>query len=289
MVRDFADVEYDDAKEDQIVDASKLLNYPSAADDMYPSRVEESATQNDAAADEAVRSVYVHSILLLSISADEYCFQCSSLGRWNGIQISKDDVVSPMITFYLHASVDPRTYGASAIGAKGTDYNILGDYTTKDDGSVEYAFTQTYVARIPKTYWTGTLEDDGQTLSGRWGYEKDDQQWTFVFKRVPPEILIDRPHPMEFAENRVKALWKYALTATHNQVRRRLFSWSYLAQRRDQRKEYLALLLKETDSGQLPPEDSARASALMQRATFDDVRCFYIVQEYKQRATPPHL
>ncbi|KAM5543336.1 hypothetical protein V8D89_003210 [Ganoderma adspersum] len=268
MVRDFAEVEYDDAKEDQTVDALKLLNYPSASDDMYPSRVEDSATHNDAAADEAVRSV---------------------LGRWNGIQVSKDDVVSPMITFYLHASVDPRTYGASAVGANGTDYNILGDYTAKDDGSVKYAFTQTYVARIPKTYWTGTLEDDGKTLSGMWGYEKDDQQWTFVFKRVPPEVLIDRPHPREFAENRVAALWKYARTAVHNQVRRRLFSWSYLAERRDQRKEYLALLLKEADSGQLAPEDSARASALMQRATFDDVRCFYIVQEYKQRAVPPHF
>ena len=57
--RTFAEVEYDDALEAQTVDASKLLNYPSAADDMYPSRTEESPTLNDAAADEAVRSVYV--------------------------------------------------------------------------------------------------------------------------------------------------------------------------------------------------------------------------------------
>ena len=58
-VRDFAEVEYDDAKEDQNVDVSKLLNYPSAADDMYPLRVEDSATETDAVAEEAVRSVYV--------------------------------------------------------------------------------------------------------------------------------------------------------------------------------------------------------------------------------------
>ncbi|PIL33826.1 hypothetical protein GSI_03532 [Ganoderma sinense ZZ0214-1] len=262
--RDFAEVEYDDAKEDHTVDVSKLLNYPSAADDLYPARVEDSATHNDAAADEGVRLV------------------------WNGIQISEDDIVSPMITFYLHASVDPRTYGASSVGANGTDYNILGEYTTNDDGTTEYSFTQTYVARIPKTYWTATLEDDAQTLSGRWGYDKDDQPWTFVFKRVSPEVLVDRPHPKEFAENRIKALWKYALTAVRNQVRRRLFSWAYLAERRDRRKEYLELLLKESD-GQLTREDTERASALAQRSTFDEVRCFYIRQEYRQRAVPPHF
>ncbi len=64
-MRDFAEVEYDDAKEDQNVDVGKLLNYPSAADDMYPLRVEDSAAQIDAVADEAVRSVYVPAKLVL--------------------------------------------------------------------------------------------------------------------------------------------------------------------------------------------------------------------------------
>ncbi|KAI1783152.1 hypothetical protein LXA43DRAFT_1187180 [Ganoderma leucocontextum] len=265
--RDFAEVEYDDSKEDQNIDASKLLNYPSAADDLYPSRVEDSATQHDAAADEAVRLI---------------------LGRWNGIQISEDDAMSPMNTFYLHASMDPKTYEASSIGANGTDYNIFGNYATKDNGTIEHSFTRAYVARLQKTYWTATLADDGKTLSGQWGYAPDDQPWTFVFKRAPPEVLVNRPHPKEFEENRIKALWKYALTAVHNQVRRRLFSWSYLKERRDLRKEYLELLLKEED-GRLTKEDSERVSVLAHRSTFDDVRCFYIIQEYRQRAVPPHF
>ena len=193
-----------------------------------------------------------------------------------------------MMSFCLHASVDHKTCEASSLCATGTDYSILGGYTTKDDGTVEYTFTQTYVARIPKTCWTGTLTDDGETLSGKWGYEANDQVHTFVYKRIPPEVLIDRPHPKEFTENRVKALWKYALTAVRSQVRRRLFSWSYLKERRDVRKEYLDLLLKEMDD-QLTTADFARFSALDHRSTFDDVRCFYVRRDYRQRADPVHL
>ncbi|KAI1785192.1 hypothetical protein LXA43DRAFT_1100597 [Ganoderma leucocontextum] len=262
----FAEVEYDDSEEDQNVDVSKLLNYPSASDDLYPPPVEDPITENDAAADEAIRLI---------------------LGRWNGIEV-EDGEISPMMTFCLRASMDHKTCEARAPCATGTDYNLLGDYTTKDDGTVEYTFTQTYLARISKTYWTGTLSDDGETFSGKWGYEKDDQPDAFVYKRVPPEVLIDRPHPNEFTENRVKALWKYALTAVRNQVRRRLFSWSYLKERRDVRKEYLELLLKEMDD-QLTDADMERFSVLDHRSTFDDVRCFYVLRDYRQRAVPVHF
>ena len=210
-----------------------------------------------------------------------------SLGRWNGIEV-EDGEISPMMSFCLHASMDHKTCEASALCATGTDYNILGEYTTKDDGTVGYAITQTYVARIPKTYWTVTLTDDGETLSGKWGYEKDDQPHTVIYKRIPPEVLVDRPHPKEFAENRVKALWKFAATAVRNQVRRGMFSWSYLKERRDVRREYLDLLLKEMDD-QLTKADFARFSALDHRSTFDDVRAFYVRRDYKQRADAVHL
>ncbi|KAM5533055.1 hypothetical protein V8D89_013270 [Ganoderma adspersum] len=247
--RVFAEVEYDDAKEDQDVDASKFLNYAPAAEDLYPPFVEDSVTEIDTAAEEAVRLI---------------------LGRWNGIHIHvlENEALLPMpITFCFHAPVnqlhDPRTYEASAVAVNGTDYNVHCDYTARDDGTVEYSFTQTYAARIPKMYWTGTLTDDGGTLSGRWGYKKEDQPHTFVYKRTPLEVLVDRPLPEEFTKNRVKALWSYALTAIHNQVRRQLFSWSYLVEH--------------------------RATVLARRSTFDDVRCFYIIRKRRQRAVPPHI
>lgn len=194
-----------------------------------------------------------------------------------------------MITFFLHASIEwPLAYEASSVDANGTMYDILGHCITKGNGTIEYSFTRTYVARSKKTYWTGTLEDDRETLTGKWGYAEDDQPWGFVFKRVPPEVFVDRPHPKEFSENRVKTLWKYALTAIHNQVRRSLFSWSYLKERRDMRKEYLELLLKEAND-RLTDEDMERFSRLGQRLAFDDVGFFYIIYDYKLRTIATHL
>ena len=52
---EFVEIPYDDEKEDQNVDMSKLLNYPSAADDLYGPPVEDILTEADSLADEAVR------------------------------------------------------------------------------------------------------------------------------------------------------------------------------------------------------------------------------------------
>ncbi|KAM5543339.1 hypothetical protein V8D89_003213 [Ganoderma adspersum] len=272
--RIFAEVEYDDSKENQDVDVSKLLNHPPIAHDLYPQRGENPASGNDATTKEAVRLI---------------------LGRWYGVQIFENEAMLSMpITFYFDAPAnhpqDRGTYQATAVAANGTDYNIYGDYTARADGAIEYSFTQTYAARIPKTYWTGTLTDGGETLSGWWGYKRDDQPHAYVYKRTPPQVLVDRPLSEEFTENRVKTLWKYALTAICNQARRRLckFSWEDLKARRDVRKEYLELLLKETE-GRLTKQDIERSSALARLSTFDDVRCFNVLQEYRQRAVLLHI
>ncbi len=51
---EFTEFEYVDAEEDQEVDVSKLLNYPSAADSLY-NDIEEIVTENDTRADDDVR------------------------------------------------------------------------------------------------------------------------------------------------------------------------------------------------------------------------------------------
>lgn len=217
-----------------------------------------------------------------------------------------------MVTFSFHASMRvEEPYEASSVDASGADYKIIGNYVTKQDGQVEYSFALIYdTLRRKTTYWTGTLEGGGKTatFSGKWGYDKDDQPHVFVFKRVPPEVLVGRPHPREFSESRAKALWKYAVTAIGNQVRRRLFGWSYLKERRDIREEYLKLLRKEEHSEVVDdwayskvrqdvrkehrkdqdPEVTKRLSALHHQSTFDDVRCFHVLRDYKEPKIPEH-
>ncbi|RPD54176.1 hypothetical protein L227DRAFT_580748 [Lentinus tigrinus ALCF2SS1-6] len=265
---EFKELDYNDEEEDQNVDVGKLLNYPAADDDLYvvPNDV---LTEGDAQADEAVRLI---------------------LGRWHGFQAASTRFpMGTMITFCLHASADHGSYEAGAVGAHGTAFTVLGGYRTKEDGTIEYSFTRTYAARIKKSYFVGTLDEDGVTLSGKWGYSLEKMDTAFWFKRgVAPEILVARPPPAEFEENKIRALWNYALTYSLDEARRRLYSWSYFKERRDMRTEYLELLEREVDDLSTE-EDIARFAYLDRKSTYDDVRCYYILQNYRQRPKPAHF
>ncbi|KAI0752480.1 hypothetical protein C8Q80DRAFT_1146274 [Daedaleopsis nitida] len=255
---EFTDVEYDDAKEDQNVDPSKILNYPSASDDLYtvPNDV---LTETDNNADDAVRMI---------------------LGRWYGFFGANRWPRGCMVTFCFHASADRNAYEASDVAALGTSFTILGGYTIEDDGKVEYRFSITYAARLIKRYFRGALDEDGFTLSGSWG--------TFWFKRTAPEIIIARPPPEDFKENKIRALWKYALTYSINEARRTMWSWSHFKARRDIRKEYLELLEREVD--EISTEDDLERFAVLDRtSTYDDTRMFYVMQDYRQRPKPVHF
>ncbi|KAI0644525.1 hypothetical protein C8Q79DRAFT_777894 [Trametes meyenii] len=263
---EFSEYEYVDENEDQDIDASKLLNYPAAADALY-NIVEDIVTENDAQADEAVKVI---------------------LGRWHGLTGAQRWPISPIITFCLHASADHSTYEASDVAAFGTGYTILGGYKAKEAGTTEYNFSMTYAARMRSVYFTGILDEDCGTLSGSWGYDEDDKSYQFFFKRIPPEVLIARPPPSEFEENNIHALWKYALTAAQNEARRKLFSWSYFRERRDVRREYLKLLEREENNLAIA-EDLDRFAVLDRTVTCEDVRCFYVLRDYRKPAIPSHL
>ncbi|KAI0360925.1 hypothetical protein OH77DRAFT_1517315 [Trametes cingulata] len=263
---EFIEVDYIDEEEDQIIDATKLLNYPSAADNLY-AVVEDIVTEDDAKADEAVRMI---------------------LGRWNGFLGAEQWPLTAMQTFCFHASVVHSMYEASDVAPHGTSFTIIGGYKTKEDGSVEYNFSRTYSARLKKTYFTATLSEDGGTLSGNWGYVEESKPYRFLFMRIPPEVLIARPPPAEFEENRIRALWKYALTAAHNEARRKMLSWSWIKERRDIRKEYIELLEREADEV-CTDDDIMRFSVLDRTSTCEDVRFFNVVRDYRKRPVASHL
>ncbi|KAI0331154.1 hypothetical protein GY45DRAFT_1276344 [Cubamyces sp. BRFM 1775] len=264
---EWTEFEYVEENEEQNVDSKTILNYPSAVHNLY-NIPEDIVSDSDALADNDVKSI---------------------LGRWNGLIGAERWPVTAIVSFCFHASADPNTYEASDVAAHGTGYTLHGGYTKKDDGTIEYNFSRTYIARLRKTYFTGTLDEDDERLSGSWGYSETDKPYRFIFwKNVPPETLIARPPPSEFEENKTKALWKYALTAVHNEVRRKMFSWSYLKERRAIRKEYLELL--EHESNNLTTvADLDRFAELDRTATCEDVRCFYVLSDYQRRSVPTHL
>lgn len=194
-----------------------------------------------------------------------------------------------MRVFQLQASEDGTACRATGVNQLGAVFSVLANHATRVNGTIEYTFTYSQTLRlmnfgdvIEVHYMTGTLDGDGKIISGRWGYKEDDQPDSFILWRdVPLTTLICRPHPEEFKKDRVKALWKYALTAAHNEARRNLFSWSYIKERRDIRREFLELrrLENEDDDIVMSPKYLQRLGAIHGMSTKDDMRWFYLFYE----------
>ena len=156
-----------------------------------------------------------------------------------------------MLTFYIRPSTTHGEYEASDANVHGTRFKIFGRYERKDDGSVRYSFSLNLVqwdgrdrnSASKDAFFLGTLQDDGMTLSGSWGYGKDsqDQRYHFLFKRIDPNVLVARPPPEDFKRDRMKALWNYALTAARNEARRKLDPWSFTKERLHMMEQYQLL------------------------------------------------
>ncbi|OSD01341.1 hypothetical protein PYCCODRAFT_541681 [Trametes coccinea BRFM310] len=265
---EFTEREYVEEDEDQQVDATKLLNYPSPAGDLYETP-DDAPTEEDAQAEDAVKAV---------------------LGRWHGFTGAERWPIAPMLSFCFHASPDHVSFQASSVAAAGMEYTIDGGYHVEDDGSVTYTFVRmNALQRIRTTYFRGTLDEDGQRLSGSWGYSEDDKPYTFLFfKSVPPEAIVARPTPSEFEENKIRALWKYALTAVVNGVRSKMLSWRNIQERRKVKQEYLDLLEREDDDI-LTAADLERFAVLDRTCTYEDIRYFYVLKDYHLRRIQRHF
>ncbi|KAI9068321.1 hypothetical protein FKP32DRAFT_1754486 [Trametes sanguinea] len=256
---EFHDLACPEGDEEQYMTAAPLpLKYPHPTHGLYEVPEDVSTTYDDTV-DAAVRSI---------------------LGRWHGFIYKEGLPLGPMLSFSFHASADHATYEASAVTDSASRFTIFGGYTHGRAGAIEYTFSITHLPQTPTFYCLGTIDADGRKLSGRCGPDKDDMPHTFqFFKSIPPEVIIARPPPLEFEASRVRALWKYALTAALNQARRKMFSWSYLRERRALRQEYQELL--EHDVTMLP-SDTRRRRWLDMLITYEDMRALHVLHTLRQ-------
>ena len=194
-----------------------------------------------------------------------------------------------MLTFVLKPSSSSETPGFEAVATdvQGHEYSIVGTYELRDTDNalVQYSFTQTYPAgddeEVRILYFHGTLDEDGVTFSGTWGPSEDDCQWPFYFSRLPQQVLLCRPSPHSFERHRIRTLWRFALSASLDEARHSLFSWTYMKDRRAARMEYQEILGRQTE-GSLTEQDYRRMLILHRRLTYDDVRRCYAEEERRQ-------
>ena len=147
-----------------------------------------------------------------------------------------------MITLHFHHSTqENEDFTASGYDFDGEEFIVRG---TLDSESLEIKWTITYGADFD-VYYTGRLVDEYTIVGTRASGAIENVDFSFVMKKIPAEYLIYRPSPMRLETHdkgeKYRALWVYAISAIVHDVRRKWWTWSLFAARRDVRKAYIEL------------------------------------------------
>lgn len=217
---------------------------------------------------------------------------CASVGTWFGFLGQKIEHIwpfGPMLTFDLHVS--EHGTGFEAVGSmpdsmRGIAINVSGHVETTPRGATAYVLRIRLSVNAIVLELRGQLNEDGKMLSGDWSRE---QMGTgpydigpFVMTQLPPEILSARPSPWEFEENRVRALWRFALAAVKYQVLRSRYSWRFFEQRRDARRRVVESRKKGRYGQALSKEEKREDIEMDRRLSYADARFYVSLAEYEE-------
>ena len=182
-----------------------------------------------------------------------------------------------MITFVLEPADGEHEFKASAWSNRGR-YTITGSWSKGENDIVDVKFEMTFQSKFwGAVFFNGRFDAERDALTGRWGMSEsvENSVGPMEFRRIPPRYLTVYPSIKELSDNKPRALWGFAIAAIRDDVRRERWSWSYFAQRRDDRKTMLSLWLRYLYFGkQLDGEELQRCCAASQRLTSADA-CFY--------------
>ncbi|GBE88944.1 hypothetical protein SCP_1403520 [Sparassis crispa] len=248
---------YKDEEEAQDIRHEDILNYPLDENYLYDcSAYEISDSEVETEGD---RKAEAHLKALV--------------GTWYVVVAQGDEYPSQsMFIFHVHVSADGRSIEGSGKTPEGTAY-------------------ARYTTRVSTKCFRGHLDEEGTMLQGVWGYDSTDgSNDDFVMSRLAPEVLIYRPSPRQFAENRIEALWKFALSEVEARVRRQICSWSHFRQRRDIRKRYIQLLTRKWDFGRpLGGDEEDELTRCRKNLTPADARFYLTLYHCQLRTTPAHF
>ncbi|KAI0371099.1 hypothetical protein BV20DRAFT_211321 [Pilatotrama ljubarskyi] len=158
-----------------------------------------------------------------------------------------------------------------------TRVTFTGEFSGRTkDGRPMYNISETSNATfIPDTSYKVTLDNDDSTLRGEHALAPSGPVIQVVMKKnISPEIMMFYPAPSALRKNRAADLWRFAISAVLYDIRRRLFSWAFIKERRDRKRLLTSLLYARSMNGGLHPDDQEEESQLLKLTTPAD-RHFY--------------
>ena len=196
-----------------------------------------------------------------------------------------------MTSFFAHASSKDGVDFEASGRFYATDHTITGHCDIDCDGNISVDFIKVYSANYDTEYFYGHLDKEG-SLVGTMGFDENrlEHQLRFILKRTPDEIMCYRPSPVEFLENKPRALWKFAIQAIRTQVLKERWAWRYFAQRRDRRQYYMKSELRLYHYGRpLDDEETEARRAVRQAMTSCEASFCRSIFEYQLRIMPAHV
>jgi hypothetical protein len=191
-----------------------------------------------------------------------------------------------MMTFVLEPSDGEQSFKANGWSNRGR-FDIAGSWSKGENDVVKVHFKMSFkVAIWNNVFFNGQFDPVRDALTGTWGYlaELESSIAPMEFRRIEPRYLAVYPSIKELADNKPRALWKFAIAAVRNDIRQQRCSWSYIAQRRDDRRTVVSFTVRYLFFGKpLDGEEIQKLCATVQRLTPADA-CFYGSMAYRKRA-----
>jgi hypothetical protein len=216
-----------------------------------------------------------------------------SLGHWHGYfyegeGIRETDGTDSMVTLVLEPATGKGEHAikADAWSNRGR-YTVTGSWFKSENDVMQIRLKMTFQSAFwAPIYFNGRFDTERDALTGVWAASADPENSNgpMEFRRLLPRYLTVYPSIKELSDNKARALWKFAIAAVRNDIRRDRWSWSYFSQRRDDRETTISLTICSLFFGTPPGEgDVQKLCAAVQRLTPADA-CFYFSKINRIRA-----
>ena len=205
-----------------------------------------------------------------------------SLGHWHGYFYKVDgtretDETDSMVTLVLAPTEGEYELKANAWSNRGR-HTVTGSWSkVKEELQIKLKMTFATASWDP-IFFDGHFDQKRNALTGCVRVVSEDPDTSsgkMEFRRIPPRYLTVYPSIKDLSQNSPRALWKFAIAAVRNDIRRDSWSWSFFSQRQKDRESVISLTIRSLFFGKPPDdEESAKLCMAVQRLTPADA-CFY--------------
>jgi hypothetical protein len=177
------------------------------------------------------------------------------------------------MTFILEPAEGEGDFKAGALSLRGRQ-TIAGSWSKGEDDVLQIKFKIPSSGLWAPLSFNGHFDPERDALTGVWG-SSTGSFGKMEFRRIPPRYLTVYPSIKELRDNKPRALWRFAIAAVRNDIRRDRWAWSYFSQRRNERKTVVSLLVRSRWFGPpLSAEETGTLHAIVRRLMPGDA-CFY--------------